>query len=113
VQFDEAITLWRDGERRLRSADPGSKPALERVTDEIVRELQHRLGGSFYTDELAELYESALDWSFGLATKVAPDTPEAWDVATVTNAAFARYVRSASDWAGGQRVMFDEAPPGR
>jgi hypothetical protein len=39
---------------------------------------------------------------------VAPGTPEAWDLATVTGAAYARYVREASDYAGGARIIRDE-----
>jgi hypothetical protein len=35
--------------------------------------------------------------------------PGAWDMATVAHAAFARYVRSASDYAGGRRQRDDEA----
>jgi hypothetical protein len=104
MRYEEAIGLWRDGEQRLRSADPADRPALERVTDEIVVELRRRLGGEFTAAALAALYPEALDWSFGLATKVAPNSPAAWDVSTVVGAAFARCVRSASDWAGGRRL---------
>ncbi len=98
------IDLWHEGERRLRAADPAERPRLERVRDEIVLELRRRLGGPFTTDELAALYlEQGTDWCFQIAVRVAPDEPAAWDLTTVAGAAFARYVREASDYAGGRR----------
>jgi hypothetical protein len=108
VRAEHAFGLWQEGERRLRQAEPEDRPALDRVTDAIVDELRRRLGGTFTTSELAALYEPALDWSFDIATRVAPDNPSSWDVTTVTGAAFARYVRSAADWAGGRRVELEE-----
>ncbi|MEA2158721.1 MAG: hypothetical protein QOD66_1101 [Solirubrobacteraceae bacterium] len=104
VSFEEVIGLWRDGQRRLAQASPGVRPALERVTDELVDELRRRLGGPFSSDELATLYvEQGTDWCFDVATRVAPMTPEAWDMATVAGAAFARYLREAADYGGGRR----------
>ena len=99
----QVIDLWQEGERRLRAADPAERPVLERVRDEIVLELRRRLGGPFPTDELAALYlEQGTDWCFQIAVRVAPDDPAAWDLTTVAGAAFARYVREASDYAGGR-----------
>lgn len=78
---------------------------MERVTDAIVLELRRRLGGPFTTSELAALYdEQGTDWIFDIATRVAPHDPSAWDMPTVAGAAFARYVRQASDYAGGTRI---------
>lgn len=103
VRFEEAIGLWREGQRRLASAQPPERPVLERVTDEIVHELRRRLGGPFTTQELATLYtEQGTDWCFAIATRVAPREPGAWDLTTVAGAAFARYTREASDYAGGR-----------
>jgi hypothetical protein len=99
------IDLWQEGERRLRASDPVQRPVLERVRDELVVELRRRLGGPFTSEELASLYlEQGTDWCFQIATRVAPDTPAAWDLTTVAGAAFARYVREATDFAGGQRT---------
>jgi len=109
VRFEDAIGLWREGERRLAQADPRDQPALERVTAELVTELRRRVGGTFTTQELAQYYfDNGTDWSFDIATRVAPGNPEAWDLTTVANAAFARYVRGASDWAGGTRIVRQE-----
>lgn len=99
MRFDQAIGLWRDGQRRIAAADPADKPALERVTAELVLELRRRLGGTFTTDELAALYaREGTDWCFDIATRVAPNDPAAWDMPTVAGAAFARYAREATDY---------------
>jgi len=105
MRFAQVIGLWREGQRRLVRAEPAERAVLERVTDAIVEELRRRLGGPFTTDELAALYaERGTDWCFDIATRVAPSTPEAWDMTTVAGAAFARYVREASDYAGGRKL---------
>ena len=103
MDVETAIGLWQDGERRLRAADPGERAVMERVADRILDELHRRLGGPFTTGELAALYSAGADWCLDVALAVAPDDPRAWDAQTIGNAAFARYVREASDWAGGRR----------
>jgi hypothetical protein len=109
MRFEEAIGLWREGQRRLLQADPDVRPAMERVTDALVVELRRRLGGPFTTQELATLYgQQGTDWCFDIATRVAPGTPAAWDLPTVAGAAFARYVREASDYGGGRRIIDDD-----
>ena len=109
LRFDDVFGLWREGQRRLADADPGVKPALERVTDALVDELRRRLGGPFTTDELARYYgEAGTDWCFDVAVRAAPGNPEAWDLTTVAGAAFARYVREASDYAGGARIVRED-----
>ncbi len=105
VRTEDVISLWREGERRLARADPAERAVLERVRDEIVHELRRRLGGPFTSDELTRLYlEQGTDWCFAIATRVAPNTPAAWDLTTVAGAAFARYVRDAGDYAGGRHT---------
>jgi hypothetical protein len=108
MRFDEVVALWREGQRRLADADPIDKPALERVTDALVLELRRRLGGTFTTQELADLYlREGIDWCFDVAVRVAPGNPAAWDLTTVAGAAFARYVHEASDYGGGRRITSD------
>ena len=95
---------WREGERRLAEAPPAQQPALERVTTRIQAELRRRLGGAFTAAELAALYEAqGTGWCTDLAVTIAPDEPYAWDARVVADAAFARYLRTASDFAGGRR----------
>lgn len=104
MAFETAIFQWEQGERRLREADPADRRALERVTEQIVRELRRRLGGAFTTEELCELYSRGTDWCLDLAVAHAPGHPRAWDAQVVADAAFARYVREATDFAGGRRL---------
>ena len=80
---------------------------LERVTRAIEAELRRRLGGAFTTDELADFYDQGTGWATDLAVSVAPEDPYAWDTRTVADAAFARYLRGASDYAGGRRMPVD------
>jgi len=109
MRFEEAIGLWLEGQRRLNGADPDVRPAMDRVVDALVDELRRRLGGPFTAEELANLYgERGTDWCFEIAARVAPSTLEAWDMTTVAGAAFARYLREASDYAGGRRIVEDE-----
>jgi hypothetical protein len=103
MHVDTALQLWSDGQRRLSAAEPDERRLLERVADRIVDELRRRLGGPFTTRELAELYSAGTDWCLDVAIATAPDDPRAWDVATAGDAAFARYVREATDYAGGRR----------
>jgi hypothetical protein len=105
MRFEEVIGLWREGERRLARAQPEDRAALARVTEALVVALRRRLGGTFTAQELVNLYAEGTDWCFDVATRVAPDNPAAWDMSTVTNAAFARYLREASDYAGGRRII--------
>lgn len=101
--------LWREGERRLVQVHGRPRAALERVVDAIVDELRRRLGGLFTTDELAALYvRDGIDWCFDVATRAAPNEPEAWDLSTVAGAAFARYVRQASDFGGGRQIAQED-----
>ena len=99
MTFDEANSLWREGEIRLAAADPSERPLLERVTDALVAELRRHLGGPFTRREVADFYEKrGTDWCLEMAIRVAPNSPAAWDMATVANAAFARFSRDASDY---------------
>jgi len=109
VAFENDVYQWQQGDRRLRAAAPERAPLLERVTEALVAELRRRLGGRFSTDELAGLYEAGTDWCLQVAMRVAPKDPWAWDSAIVVDAAFARYLREAADYAGGRRELGDAA----
>jgi hypothetical protein len=106
-QFETALYQWTEGERRVRDASPDERRVLERVVDRAVAELRRRLGGPFTTDELVELYDRGTSWVSDVAVAVAPDDPDAWDVRIVGDAAFARYLREATDFAGGRRTLAD------
>ena len=104
MSFETAIQQWRAGERRLADAPPHERAALERVTARIHAELRRRLGGPFTSEELAHLYDQGTGWCLDVAVAVAPAAPWAWDARTTADAAFARYVREATDFAGGRRA---------
>ena len=106
MSFADASALWREGERRLLEAEGRERMVFDRIVEAIVAELRRRLGGRFTTEELAALYlRDGIDWCFDLAVRAAPADPEAWDLPTVAGAAFARYVRQASDYGGGRRIV--------
>ena len=105
MSYETAIYQWRQGERRLAQAPVERLSLLERVTAALVAELRRRLGGRFSTDELVQLYEQGTSWSLQLAMKLAPEDPWAWDAGVVVDAAFARYLREAADFAGGRREV--------
>jgi len=105
VSYENAIFQWQQGERRLRAAPDERRAPLERVTEALVADLRRRLGGRFSVQELVELYEAGTAWCLQVAMKVAPDDPWAWDQSVVADAAFARYLRGAADYAGGRREV--------
>jgi len=103
MSFETASFQWRQGERRLAGAPAEREARLERVTAALVAELRRRLGGRFTSQELVDLYEQGTAWALQVAMSVAPEDPWAWEATVVTDAAFARYLREASDFAGGRR----------
>ena len=98
VPYENAIYQWDEGRRRLAEAPYVRRAAMERVTDRIVAELRRRLGSSFLIGELASFYAEGTDWAVELAQRHTSGT----DVSYVVDAAFARYAREASDYAGGR-----------
>ena len=57
-------------------------------------------------DELADLYGEGTDWATALATRYGAST----DAAFVVDAAYARYAREASNFAGGRARERHEKP---
>jgi gamma-glutamyl:cysteine ligase YbdK (ATP-grasp superfamily) len=104
--LENALFQWRDGERRVADADEPARADLERATEAVVEMLRKRLGSSFVLDELADLYAEGTDWATELATRHAAGT----DAAAVVDAAFARYAREASNFAGGRAREKHERP---
>lgn len=105
MSFETAFYQWQQGERRLRGAPAERGPLLERVTDALVAELRRRLGGRFTAEELVSLYDGGTMWCLQVAMKLAPDDPWAWEAGVVVDGAFARYLREATDYAGGRRTL--------
>jgi hypothetical protein len=104
--LENALFQWREGERRVADTPEPAKADLERAVAELVDELRKRLGSSFVLDELADLYGEGTDWATELAVRHGAGT----DAATVADAAFARYAREASNYAGGRARERHEKP---
>jgi hypothetical protein len=100
--YENALQQWRAGEGRLAGAPPERRRVLDRVVEQIYNELRRRLGGAFTVAELVALYDQGAAWAIDIAVRAAPEAPWAWEAATVTDAAFARYLREASDYGGGR-----------
>jgi hypothetical protein len=102
--FESSVYQWQQGERRLSLVSPERLPLLQRIVDTLVAELRRRLGGRFSAQELADLYARGTSWCLQLAMDMAPQDPWAWDTGVVVDAAFARYLREAGDYAGGRLI---------
>jgi hypothetical protein len=98
--IENAVFQWEEGERRLRDAPELERADLLRAVDAVIEELRRRLGSSFTTAELADLYAENPDWASDIAQREAAGTDSPW----VVDAAFSRYVREAADYAGGQPI---------
>lgn len=103
--YETAEFQWQEGQRRMAGAPAEQQPVLDRVVGALSQELRRRLGGAFTIDELVQHYEQGTGWCTDLAVAVAPGSPFAWDGQVVADAAFARYAREATDFAGGRRVI--------
>jgi hypothetical protein len=103
---ENALYQWRDGERRVAATSEPARADLDRATDAVVEELRRRLGSSFVLDELADFYADNTDWAIELARRHAAGT----DAATVVDAAFNRYARESSNYAGGVAREKHERP---
>jgi hypothetical protein len=96
---ENALFEWGEGTRRLRDAGDVERRQLQSAADAVVDELRRRLGGPFALAELADLYGSGTDWANDIADRRFAGT----DTSHVVDAAFGRYARFASDYAGGRR----------
>jgi hypothetical protein len=103
---ENALYQWREGERRLAGAPEPAQADLDSAADAVVEELRRRLGSSFVVDELVDLYGEDTDWALELARRNAAGS----DAAAVVDAAFARYLREAKDYAGGRPREKHEKP---
>jgi hypothetical protein len=96
--LENALYQWRDGDQRLAQSAEPARTDLDRAADVVVEHLRKRLGSTFLVEELADLYHQGTDWATDLAGRHAAGT----DAAAVVDAAFARYAREASNFAGGR-----------
>jgi len=108
---ENALFQWEEGERRLREASEPANSQLERAVLAVIDELRRRLGSAFLVEELADLYARDADWASEVAQTWAAGTDAPW----VVDAAFGRYAREATNYAGGRPRdvprRTDAAPP--
>jgi hypothetical protein len=104
--IENALFQWRDGERRIAATPEPARTDLDRAADAVVEELRRRLGSRFVLDELAAFYAEGTDWALDLARRHAAGG----DAATVVDAAFNRYARESSNYAGGVARERHERP---
>lgn len=98
--IEYARSRWEEGEIRIQrvAADSDRRDILEEVVEGIMRELEKRIGQIFETADLANIQYPSETWCRVIAHEVAPESPWAWEMDTVQNAAFHRYSRRASDY---------------
>lgn len=96
--LENAVDQWLQGERTVTAAPSDEQAGLERAVALVQDEVRRRLGSSFQVYELAELYGRGTEWAEALAQPSAGR-----DTIPVVDAAFYRYARQASDYAGGRR----------
>ena len=91
---------WAAGERRLAAArqDPTRVATLDRLVDEIRRELVRRVGRTYSLAELVSAYEAAGPWTRDLAQRLAPGQAWAHDLSLIADPVFAAAARGARDW---------------
>jgi hypothetical protein len=97
---DYARSRWEEGEQRVQrhTADSRRRDVIEDVVAAIMSELSKRVGQVFTSLELARVQDGSEPWCTRIAHETAPESPWAWDMDTVQNAAFHRYSRRASDY---------------
>lgn len=93
MDVDLARQQWQNGERRV-----AANPALGGQVDLVLAELRKRVGQTFTLSELVAAYDVADDWARDAIDLADPDAPPALEASTVTDAAFHRYARGATDY---------------
>jgi hypothetical protein len=89
---------WEDGLARLAEPAPAAvMRARRRIVAAVHDELRRRVGLTFTTAQLVDVYQEASTWYLDLAARVAPKEPDAWDPAGALDGAFATYARQAAD----------------
>ncbi len=104
---ENALYQWREGERRIANArrSPPRPTSTRRPTSSWRRCAAGSARASWWTSSPTSTRRDT-DWALELARRNAAGT----DAASVVDAAFARYVREAKDFAGGSPREKHEKP---
>ena len=101
--LENALFQWEEGRRSLQAIDdPRRRRMADRVVDAVREELRRRIGPTFSTAELADLYGRGPDWAQLVALAVAPAIES--ESHALADAAFWLYLRGATDFAGGRQL---------
>lgn len=102
--LENALFQWEEGRRALQEIDdPKRRRLADRVVEAVRDELRRRIGPTFSSAELADLYGEGTDWAQQVAIDVAPAVED--DSQALADAAFWLYVRGATDFAGGRQLI--------
>ncbi len=102
--LDNAIYQWEEGYARLRelSSQPRMAGRLNRAVEAIRDELRRRIGPTFSSAQLADLYGQGTDWCLAAARDAMPMDAVDLDPQAIVDGAFHLYLRGATDYAGGR-----------
>lgn len=91
---------WEDGRRRIERlrADPEAYARLSAQVEVVAAELRRRVGLTYTLDDLAHAYDGADDWARDVLDDAREEDAPPPEAATITDAAFHRYARGASDY---------------
>ena len=103
--LENAYFQWEEGWRVLQGlpADPATRRRADRVIDAVREGLRRRIGPTFTAAELADLYGRGTDWCLQVGLDAAPELEA--DPQSLADAAFWLYLRGASDFAGGPKLV--------
>ena len=104
--LDNALFQWEEGAGRLREmdADPRTARNARRAVEAIRDELRRRIGPTFSSQELADLYGRGTDWCLEAARRAAPMAAVDLDPQAIVDGAFFLYLRGAADYSGGRVI---------
>lgn len=104
-----ALFQWEDGSRRLSEQESARGVAgLDRAVESVRDELRRRLGPTYTVEQLVDLYSRGTDWCLAAAMEAEPSLAQIVDPQAITDGAFWRHLRGASDWAGGRLRIPDD-----
>lgn len=101
---ENALFQWEEGAREMQAVeDPRERRRVDRVVGAVQDELRRRIGPTFSTAQLADLYGAGTDWALRITTDTEPTL--AVDARAICDAAFYLYLRGAVDFAGGRQLI--------
>lgn len=104
--LDNAVYQWEEGYSRLRelSAQPRVGTKVLRAVDAVRDELRRRIGATFTSAQLADLYAAGTDWCLEAARVAVPEDASDFDPQAIVDGAFFLHLRGATDYYGGRLV---------